>query len=155
MARVWEITTDPAWIDPIVLNAAMLGDIFKCNQAAVQAGREELTYPSTVQVGSYMESPVHDVVICHDGTELEGYLVSQIMPSGAWGLWVGVFRQAGQIAPIYRGLLDIPVATYGWIRGRITNDDLRKWLEQNIPGTIDPSDPQIIQYGNVPAVLSG
>lgn len=152
MARVWEATTDPAWIEPIATAAAALGDTFKCNQAAVASGSLDLTYPSAEQLAGYMAEPDADVVVCYDDRtkRLDGYLVARRMASGALGQWVGVFQQAGQIAPIYRGLLDVPVAKHGWIRGRITNPELREWLRVNIPGTIDPDDPQVIQYGDVP-----
>ena len=150
MARVFEVTIDPAWVQPIATAAAALGDTFKCNAAAVQSGRPELTFPSATEVQAFMDSDVHDVIICHDGPDLDGYLIVKDVEDGALGRWVGVFLQAGQIAPVYRGMLDLPVAQYGWVRGRITNDALREWLRVNIPGTIDPIDPQIIRYGSVP-----
>jgi hypothetical protein len=151
--RVFEVTTDTAWVDAIVAEASALDHAMRCNQGAVQAGAFGLTYPSAEQLAGYMAQGHDDVIVAHIGSMIDGYLVVRAAESGCVGKWVGVFRLAptAEVAAIYRGLLDVAVQRYGWVRGRITNDELREWLRVTMPGTLDPDDPTVIRYGDVTA----
>lgn len=145
MTRVFEVTTDPSWVPKIVAAAIDLDVEVRCNQTAAQSGRTELTYPNAIALKAYMEAGGDDVIVAYDGNDLDGYLIVRDLEGRCQGKWVGVFNHA-EAAPIYRGLLDAAVERYGPIHGRITNDSLREWLRETMPGRIDPDDPQIIHY---------
>lgn len=152
MARVIETTTDPAWANQITALAQSLVSAERCNASAVAAGRLELTFPDLATVQAFLARPDALVVICHDGPTLEGYLIVVDdrggKLGGGQGRWVGLTGvPAAQRAGVYRGMLELAVAAYGWVWGRITNTTVRTFLANNITeGAIALEDPEIITY---------
>lgn len=154
MARVIERTHDTTWAGEIVNLAGriVLGE--RCNAGAVASGNLELTLPTMAAVLDFLDRDSAVVAISHDGTELEAYLIVTDdrggKLGGGQGRWVGLDASlvpAAQRAGVYRSMLEVAVTEYGWIWGRVSNEQVRTFLDKGIAeGAIAPEDPEIITY---------
>jgi hypothetical protein len=156
MARVIERTTDVVWAERITALASSIATGERCNAAAVIANRLELTYPDVEAVKIFLARSDAVVAISHDGDVLEAYLI--VVDDRGWGgkmgggmgRWVGLNRDIVpllQRPSVHRGMLNVAADVFGWVWGRITNDNIRTFLANNmVDGAVSPEDPQILTF---------
>lgn len=150
--RVVEETAEPVWALSIYRLSQEIGLLERCNIQAIEADHIELTAPTEAQIIQYMASYDSKVIVSHNDSYLEAYLIVKKDSNkygGGQGRWVGMRPgiEPEVQTDIYRKMLEVAAHEYGWVWGRVSNKRLREFLESTIPeGALMESDSEIITY---------
>jgi hypothetical protein len=108
--------------------------------------RPERTHPPRRQIDAHLASDRSTTWVAEDNGTLVAYLICRETDDGCQGRWYGITPgPPAEMAEITKTLMDLAVARYGRLWGRLTNPAVHR-LFRDVPGVSPTRDPEVLSY---------